>query len=97
MNILVIGSGGREHTFCWKLAQSPLCSRLFAAPGNAGTAHIATNLAIGVTDFEHIKKAVIDHRIDMVIVGPEAPLVDGIHDFFLADAALKNVPVVGPQ
>ena len=97
MNILVIGSGGRAHTFCWKLAQSPLCSRLFAAPGNAGTAHIATNLAIGVTDFEHIKKAVIDHRIDMVIVGPEAPLVDGIHDFFLADAALKNVPVVGPQ
>ena len=97
MNILVIGSGGREHTFCWKLAQSPLCSRLFAAPGNAGTAHIATNLAIGVTDFEHIKKAVIDHRIDMVIVGPEAPLVDGIHNFFLADAALKNVPVVGPQ
>jgi phosphoribosylamine--glycine ligase len=97
MNILVIGSGGREHTFCWKLAQSPLCSRLFAAPGNAGTAHIATNLAIGFTDFEHIKKAVIDHRIDMVIVGPEAPLVDGIHDFFLADAALKNVPVVGPQ
>lgn len=97
MNILVIGSGGREHTFCWKLAQSPLCSRLFAAPGNAGTAEIATNLAIGVTDFEHIKKAVIDHRIDMVIVGPEAPLVDGIHDFFLADAALKNVPVVGPQ
>jgi phosphoribosylamine--glycine ligase len=97
MNILVIGSGGREHTFCWKLAQSPLCSRLFAAPGNAGTAQIATNLAIGVTDFEHIKKAVIDHRIDMVIVGPEAPLVDGIHDFFLADATLKNVPVVGPQ
>ncbi|MEK9958342.1 MAG: phosphoribosylamine--glycine ligase [Flavobacteriaceae bacterium] len=97
MNILVIGSGGREHTFCWKLAQSPLCSRLFAAPGNAGTAHIATNLAIGVTDFEQIKKAVIDHRIDMVIVGPEAPLVDGIHDFFLADATLKNVPVVGPQ
>ncbi len=97
MNILVIGSGGREHTFCWKLAQSPLCSRLFAAPGNAGTAHIATNLAIGVTDFEHIKKAVIDHCIDMVIVGPEAPLVEGIHDFFLADAALKNVPVVGPQ
>ena len=97
MNTLVIGSGGREHTFCWKLAQSPLCSRLFAAPGNAGTAEIATNLAIGVTDFDHIKKAVIDHRIDMVIVGPEAPLVDGIHDFFLADAALKNVPVVGPQ
>ncbi len=97
MNILVIGSGGREHTFCWKLAQSPLCSRLFAAPGNAGTEEIATNLAIGVTDFEHIKKAVIDHRIDMVIVGPEAPLVDGIHDFFLADATLKNVPVVGPQ
>jgi phosphoribosylamine--glycine ligase len=97
MNILVIGSGGREHTFCWKLAQSPLCSRLFAAPGNAGTGHIATNLAIRVTDFEQIKKAVIDHRIDMVIVGPEAPLVDGIHDFFLADATLKNVPVVGPQ
>ena len=97
MNILIIGGGGREHTFAWKLDQSPICDQLFVAPGNAGTAQIATNLSIGVNDFEKIKQAVIDHQIDMVVVGPEDPLVNGIHDFFLADDALKHVAVIGPQ
>jgi phosphoribosylamine--glycine ligase len=97
MNILIIGGGGREHTFAWKLDQSPICDQLFVAPGNAGTAQIATNLSIGVNDFEKIKQAVIDHQIDMVVVGPEDPLVNGIHDFFLSDDALKHVAVIGPQ
>jgi len=97
MNILVIGSGGREHTFCWKLAQSPLCKNLYAAPGNAGTAAIANNLAISVTDFPALKKAVLDHQITMVVVGPEDPLVNGIHDFFRNDPQLQQVAVIGPQ
>ncbi len=97
MNILIIGGGGREHTFAWKLAQSPLCKSLFVAPGNAGTAQIATNLPIGVNDFQEIKKAVIAHQIDMVVVGPEDPLVNGIHDFFLEDETLAKIPVIGPQ
>ncbi len=97
MNILVLGAGGREHTFCWKLAQSPNCEQLFAAPGNAGTAKHATNLAIGVNDFDALKQAVFQHKISMVIVGPEDPLVQGIHDFFLKDPQLKEVAVIGPQ
>lgn len=97
MNILIIGGGGREHTFAWKLVQSPLCKSLFVAPGNAGTAQIATNLPIGVNDFQEIKKAVIAHQIDMVVVGPEDPLVNGIHDFFLEDETLAKIPVIGPQ
>tara|TARA_R110002051_G_scaffold258937_5_gene318279 strand:- start:267 stop:1538 length:1272 start_codon:yes stop_codon:yes gene_type:complete len=97
MNILILGAGGREHTLAWKLNQSPKLSHLFVAPGNAGTASIATNLAIGVNDFEQIKAAVISEKIDMVIVGPEDPLVNGVHDFFLNDALLKAIPVIGPQ
>ncbi len=97
MNILILGSGGREHTFAWKLAQSDRCTSLFVAPGNSGTRAIATNLNIGVTDFEAIKSAVLEHKIDLVVVGPEDPLVQGIHDFFLEDEALKNVAVIGPQ
>ncbi|WP_299121196.1 phosphoribosylamine--glycine ligase [uncultured Winogradskyella sp.] len=97
MNILVLGSGGREHTFAWKLAQSKRCKALFVAPGNSGTEAIATNLNIGVTDFEVIKNSVIQNNIDLVVVGPEDPLVQGIHDFFLQDSALKNVAVIGPQ
>ena len=97
MNILIVGGGGREHTFAWKIAQSPLCDRIFVAPGNAGTAAIATNLAIGVNDFESIKKAVLAYQIELVVVGPEDPLVNGIHDFFLSDETLKNVSVIGPQ
>ena len=97
MNILVIGGGGREHTLCWKLSKSKNCSALFAAPGNAGTANCATNLSIGVSDFEAIKKAVLENEIQLVIVGPEEPLVLGIHDFFLNDPHLKTVGVIGPQ
>ncbi|WP_158975115.1 phosphoribosylamine--glycine ligase [Cellulophaga sp. L1A9] len=97
MNILILGAGGREHTLAWKLKQSPKLSNLFVAPGNAGTAAIATNLNIGVNDFEAIKNAVISEKIEMVIVGPEDPLVNGVHDFFLNDATLKNIPVIGPQ
>ena len=97
MNVLVLGSGGREHTFAWKIANSPLCDSLFVAPGNSGTAGISTNLDIGVNDFQSIKKAVLKHDIQMVIVGPEDPLVRGIHDFFLNDPALKYTAVIGPQ
>jgi len=97
MNILVLGSGGREHTFAWKIAQSPLCKNLYVAPGNSGTAAIATNVNISVTDFEAIKTLVLAKNIDMVVVGPEDPLVKGVHDFFLNDDNLKNVSVIGPQ
>ena len=97
MNILILGSGGREHTFAWKASQSKRCTGLFVAPGNSGTEVIATNLNIAVTDFEAIKNAVIQNHIELVVVGPEDPLVQGIHDFFLEDEALKKVAVIGPQ
>ncbi|MCF6295150.1 MAG: phosphoribosylamine--glycine ligase [Flavobacteriaceae bacterium] len=97
MTILILGSGGREHTFAWKIAQSPLCKRLYVAPGNSGTSQIATNININITDFDAIKDLVLDNKIDMVVVGPEDPLVQGIHDFFLKDEELKNVAVIGPQ
>ncbi len=96
MNILIIGSGGREHTLAWKLAQSTLCDQLFVAPGNAGTASIATNLPIAGTDFEALKKAVLTHDITLMIVGPEEPLVKGIVDFFAEDDSIKHVQVIGP-
>jgi phosphoribosylamine--glycine ligase len=96
MNILLLGSGGREHALAWKLAQSPLLSKLFIAPGNAGTSGLGTNLSIAATDFPGIKKAVINHHINMVVVGPEDPLVNGIHDFFLSDSDISHVPVIGP-
>ncbi|MHA7844357.1 MAG: phosphoribosylamine--glycine ligase [Winogradskyella sp.] len=97
MNILVLGSGGREHTFAWKIAQSQHCKNLFVAPGNSGTKAIATNLDISVTDFKAIKDAVITNNIELVVVGPEDPLVLGVHDFFLKDEELKSVAVIGPQ
>jgi phosphoribosylamine--glycine ligase len=97
MNILLLGSGGREHAFAWKMVQSPLCDTLFMAPGNAGTDAIATNVAIAVTDFEAIKALVIKENIEMVVVGPEDPLVKGIYDFFLNDEQLSHVPVIGPS
>jgi phosphoribosylamine--glycine ligase len=97
MTILILGSGGREHTFAWKIAQSPLCDKIFVAPGNSGTAQIATNVDIKVTDFIAIKALVLEHKINMVVVGPEDPLVEGIHDFFLEDEQLKHVAVIGPQ
>jgi phosphoribosylamine--glycine ligase len=97
MNILILGSGGREHAFALKLSQSEKLSNLFVAPGNAGTANCATNIDIDPVDFAAIKAAVLEHNVDMVIVGPEAPLVAGVHDFFLQDADLKSIPVIGPQ
>lgn len=96
MTILILGSGGREHTFAWKIAQSPKCEKLFVAPGNSGTANIAENVNIGVTDFPAIKELVLREQIDMVVVGPEDPLVQGVHDFFLNDEVLKNIFVIGP-
>jgi phosphoribosylamine--glycine ligase len=97
MNILILGSGGREHTLTWKLSQSRKISRIFIGPGNAGTAAIGTNLPIDPENFEAVRKAVLENDIKMVIVGPEAPLAAGIHDFFLADKSLKNIPVIGPS
>jgi len=97
MNILILGSGGREHTFAWKLAQSNKLSKLFVAPGNAGTEKIATNIPIGVNDFDAIKKLVLEENIELVFVGPEDPLVNGIHDFFLNDQELKTIAVIGPE
>ncbi len=97
MNILLLGSGGREHALAWKLIQSSLCSKLFIAPGNAGTAGCGTNIDLSPTDFEAIKKACTREKIGMVVVGPEEPLVMGIVDFFAADAALKKIPVIGPS
>ena len=97
MNVLILGSGGREHAMGWKISQSPKLTKLFIAPGNAGTKAIAENLNIGVNDFEAIKKAVIDNQIGIVIVGPEDPLVNGIVDFFLSDSHIKHIPVIGPQ
>lgn len=97
MRILILGSGGREHTFAWKLAQSKTPTTLYVAPGNAGTAKIATNLEFDTSDFYCLKEAVLSQRIEMVVVGPEDPLVNGVHDFFLADEELKNIPVIGPQ
>lgn len=97
MNILILGAGGREHTLAWKLKQSLKLKNLYVAPGNAGTAAIAKNVPIGVNDFEAIKKCVLSENIEMVIVGPEDPLVNGVHDFFLNDTDLQNIPVIGPQ
>lgn len=97
MNVLVLGSGGREHAIAWKIKQSEKCEKLFCMPGNPGTALIATNLAGGVNDFDAIKGAVLDNAIDIVVVGPEDPLVNGLRDKFAADSQLANVLFVGPS
>lgn len=97
MTILLLGSGGREHAFAWKMTQSPLCDQLFVVPGNAGTAAIATNINISPTDFEAIKALVLEKKIGMVVVGPEDPLVKGIFDYFKNDDQLKDIPVIGPS
>lgn len=97
MNVLIIGSGGREHALAWKISQSPLLNKLFIAPGNAGTASLGQNIDIPVTDFRGIHDAVIRNSIGLVVVGPEVPLVEGIHDYFLADPALSGIPVIGPK
>ena len=96
MNILILGSGGREHALAWKIHQSDKVDQLYVAPGNAGTAGFAANLPLSVGDFPAIKKAVLEHSIDFVLVGPEVPLVEGIHDYFLADPDLSKIPVIGP-
>ena len=97
MNILLIGSGGREHALAWKIAQSYHCDQLFIAPGNPGTASIGTNLSIALDDFEGLKQVVISQNIDMIIVGPEEPLVKGIFDFFANDPATSEINVIGPS
>lgn len=97
MNILLLGSGGREHALAWKIAQSPKTGKLFIAPGNAGTAQVGTNVPVATTDFEALKKFASANGIDMVVVGPEDPLVQGIYDFFKNDSDLKNIPVIGPS
>ena len=97
MNILILGSGGREHAFTLKLTESKKVNQIFVAPGNAGTNKIATNININPTDFNLVKQAVLENDIQMVVVGPEAPLVEGVHDFFLSDEQLKNISVIGPK
>ena len=97
MNVLILGSGGREHTFAWKIAKSSSCNKLFIAPGNAGTAEVGTNIDINVNDFDKIKEFVMIESIDIVVVGPEDPLVNGIYDFFKADDQLENVSLIGPS
>lgn len=97
MNILILGSGGREHAFAYKIAQSTRCENLFVAPGNAGTAQIAQNVPISVNDFQAIKECVLEHQIEMVVVGPEDPLVKGIYNYFADSISLKDVMVIGPS
>lgn len=97
MNVLVVGSGGREHTLSWKIAQSSMCEKLFIAPGNAGTATLGQNVSISVDDFESLKTLVLENDISMVVVGPEDPLVKGIYDFFKDDDSLKEITVIGPS
>jgi phosphoribosylamine--glycine ligase len=97
MKILLLGSGGREHALAWKIAQSPKCEKLFIAPGNAGTGNCGENVAMKADDFEAVKTFVVDNSIDMVVVGPEDPLVKGIYDDLKADARTKNIPVIGPS
>lgn len=97
MKVLILGSGGREHAFAWKIKQSPKLTKLFIAPGNAGTATLGTNVPIDVNDFESLKKYVLEQQINMVVVGPEVPLVAGISDYFSNDPSLKNVAVIGPK
>lgn len=97
MNVLILGSGGREHAMAWKFSQSPLLSQLFIAPGNAGTASIGVNVPVSINDFEGIKSIVLQKVIELVVVGPEEPLVNGIYDFFKNDGMINHIPVVGPS
>ena len=97
MKVLLLGSGGREHAMAWKMGQSPLCEQLYIAPGNPGTGECGTNVSISATDFNAVKKLVLDKGIDTVVVGPEVPLVEGIYDFFAGDKELNEVLVIGPS
>ena len=97
MKLLLLGSGGREHALAWKIAQSPRIDKLFIAPGNAGTAQVGENVAIKADDFDALADSVVNHEVDMVVVGPEDPLVKGIYDYFKQRADVKHVPVIGPS
>ena len=97
MKLLLLGSGGREHALAWKIAQSSKIEKLFIAPGNAGTASVGENVPLKADDFEGIKTFVLQHAVDMVVVGPEDPLVKGVYDFFKQDSQLKDIPVIGPS
>src|ERR1700735_238650 len=97
MKILLLGSGGREHALAWKLAQSPLCSELFIAPGNPGTARCGANVDLSPLDFDAVGRFCAEERIEMLVVGPEEPLVKGIVDFFAAAPALQHIAVIGPS
>jgi phosphoribosylamine---glycine ligase len=97
MNIILVGSGGREHALAWKLKQSKLCSELFIAPGNAGTSLLGTNLPISVNDFDSLSTACLNNNIEMMVVGPEEPLVNGIYDYFKSKSSTKNIHVIGPS
>ena len=97
MNVLIIGSGAREHTFCWKIKESINCDSLYVVPGNAGTAKIAKNINISISNFYKIKEVIGSKNIGLVIIGPEIPLIEGLVDFIKNDSSLKNVLVVGPS
>ena len=97
MKLLLLGSGGREHALAWKIAQSSKVEKLYIAPGNAGTREVGENVAIKADDFNAIKQFVLENKVDMVVVGPEDPLVKGVYDFFRDDEALKSIPVIGPS
>ena len=97
IKILLLGSGGREHALAWKIRQSPLCEKLYIAPGNAGTSECGENINIQVNDFVSIQSVCLREHIDLVVVGPEEPLVNGIYDYFQNDAALKHVALIGPS
>lgn len=97
MNILIIGSGGREHAIGWKISQSKKTDKIYFAPGNAGTASLGTNLNIDVNDFNNIKEAALEYKITLIVVGPEIPLIEGIHDFFSEDNAVKHIKIIGPK
>ena len=97
MNILLIGSGGRENALAWKMAQSHQCDEIFIAPGNPGTAEFGTNLPIDINAFDALKKAAIEHQIEMIVVGPEEPLVKGIYDFFNDDPLTAHINIIGPS
>src|SRR5690242_18522253 len=97
MNILIAGSGGREHALAWKIKQSPFCNELYIAPGNAGTAMVGKNVPINVTDFNDLSSFCIQNNIDMLVVGPEEPLVKGIYDFFKTNSATSHIQIIGPS
>ena len=97
MNVLILGSGGREHAFAWKISQSSLCKKLFISPGNAGTSEIGTNISINVNEFEKIRSFCVKEDINIVVVGPEDPLVNGIYDFFQSTSELENITIIGPS